>query len=107
MGYDGYGYGCHRSGKGMAATGIGLAAGLGGAALIGVFLAAWGINNASQARAKAAENLAAGNTKAINDFVRERYHSGTLVRADSLMKALVTFKNNPFVINFLRKPPQE
>ena len=45
-------------------------------------------------------------TKAINDFVRERYHSGTLVRADSLMKALVTFKNNPFVINFLRKPPQ-
>ena len=43
MGYDGYG--CHRSGKGMAATGIGLAAGLGGAALIGVFLAAWGINN--------------------------------------------------------------
>ena len=66
MGYDGYGYGCHRSGKGMAATGIGLAAGLGGAALIGVFLAAWGINNASQARAKAAENLAAGNTKAID-----------------------------------------
>lgn len=46
-------------------------------------------------------------TKAINDFVRERYHSGTLVRADSLMKALVTFKNNPFVINFLRKSPQE
>ena len=46
-------------------------------------------------------------TRAINDFVRERYHSGTLVRADSLMKALVTFKNNPFVINFLRKPPQE
>ena len=46
-------------------------------------------------------------TRAINDFVRERYHSGTLVRADSLMKALVTFKNNPFVINYLRKPPQE
>ena len=74
MGYDGYG--CHRSGKGMAATGIGLAAGLGGAALIGVFLAAWGINNASQARAKAAENLAAGNSKAIdilaNNHIIER-----------------------------------
>lgn len=74
MGYDGYG--CHRSGKGMAATGIGLAAGLGGAALIGVFLAAWGINNASQARAKAAENLAAGNSKAIdilaNNYLIER-----------------------------------
>ena len=74
MGYDGYG--CHRSGKGMAATGIGLAAGLGGAALIGVLLAAWGINNASQARAKAAENLAAGNSKAIdilaNNYLVER-----------------------------------
>lgn len=46
-------------------------------------------------------------TRAINDFVRERYHSGTLVRADSLMKAIETFRNNPFVINFLRKPPQE
>ena len=46
-------------------------------------------------------------TRAINDFVRERYHSGTLVRADILMKAIETFRNNPFVINFLRKPPQE
>lgn len=45
-------------------------------------------------------------TRAMNDFVRERYHSGTLVRADSLMKAIETFRNNPFVINFLRKPPQ-
>ena len=74
-GYDGY-YGCHRSGKGMAATGIGLAAGLGGAALFGVLLAAWGFNNASQARAKAAENLCAGNTKAIdilaNNYLVER-----------------------------------
>ena len=70
-GYDGY-YGCHRSGKGMAATGIGLAAGLGGAALFGVLLAAWGFNNASQARAKAAENLCAGNTKAI-DILANNY----------------------------------
>lgn len=46
-------------------------------------------------------------TRAMNDFVRERYHSGTLVRADSLMKAIETFRNNPFVINYLRKPPQE
>ena len=46
-------------------------------------------------------------TRAMNDFVRERYHSGTLVRADSLVKAIETFRNNPFVINFLRKPPQE
>lgn len=46
-------------------------------------------------------------TRAMNDFVRERYHSGTLVRADSLVKAIETFRNNPFVINYLRKPPQE
>lgn len=65
-GYNDGGYGCyHRSGRGMAATGIGLGAGLGGAALIGVFLAAWGANQASKARYKAAENAANGNTKAI------------------------------------------
>lgn len=46
-------------------------------------------------------------TRAMNNFVRERYHSGTLVRADSLVKAIETFRNNPFVINYLRKPPQE
>lgn len=61
----GYGYGYNDCGyhghnrNGMAATGIGLGAGLGGAALIGVFLAAWGVNQASKARAKAAEQQAA------------------------------------------------
>lgn len=65
-GYD-EGYGCyHRGGRGMAATGIGLGAGLGGAALIGVFLAAWGLNQASKARMHAADNAAAGNAKAID-----------------------------------------
>lgn len=58
--YGGYGYGdgcgCgyHRR-DGMAATGIGLAAGLGGAALIGALAIGWGVNNASRARAKGAE----------------------------------------------------
>lgn len=57
-GYNECGYnGCRRNG--MAATGIGLGAGLGGAALIGVLLAAWGVNQASKARAKAAEQQAA------------------------------------------------
>lgn len=42
-------------------------------------------------------------TKAINSFVRERYHSGTLVRAESLIKALARFKDNPLLINYLRK----
>lgn len=65
-GYD-EGYGCyHRGGRGMAATGIGLGAGLGGAALIGVFLAAWGLNQASKARMHAADNAAAGNARAID-----------------------------------------
>lgn len=64
---DGYGhYGCYGHGKGMAATGIGLAAGLGGGALIGLFALAYGLNNASKARQKAAENACAGNSKAID-----------------------------------------
>ena len=42
-------------------------------------------------------------TKAINDFVRERYHSGTLVRAESIVRALEAFGNNPMLINYLRK----
>lgn len=60
---DGYGY--RHGGRGMAATGIGLAAGLGGGALLLAAAAAWGVNQASKARMRAAENAAAGNTKAI------------------------------------------
>lgn len=63
-GYDGYCYGHRRDG--MAATGIGLAAGLGGAALLGVIAVGWGINQASKSRLRAAENAAAGNQKAID-----------------------------------------
>lgn len=64
-GYYG-GYGHHRGAYGAATTGIGLAAGLGGAALLGVLAIGWGMNNASKARARAAENAAAGNAKAID-----------------------------------------
>lgn len=49
----GCGYGYHRR-DGMAATGIGLAAGLGGAALLGVLAIGWGVNKASEARSNAA-----------------------------------------------------
>jgi hypothetical protein len=61
-GYD-YGY---KGGRGMAATGIGLGAGLGGGALLFALAAAWGLNQASKARAKSAENLAMANQNYIN-----------------------------------------
>ena len=67
----GYGYGdhdCHRGGRGMAATGIGLAAGLGGGALLLAIAGLWGMNQASKARAKGAENLAHANTNHINQL---------------------------------------
>ena len=50
----GHGYGYCRSGNGMGATAIGL----GGAALLGVLVVGWGVNQASKARAKAAEQQA-------------------------------------------------
>ena len=52
--------------SGQRATGIGLAAGLGGGALIGLLALAYGLNNASKARMRAAENASAGNSKAID-----------------------------------------
>ena len=52
--------------SGQRATGIGLAAGLGGGALIGLLALAFGLNNASKARMRAAENASAGNSKAID-----------------------------------------
>lgn len=58
-------YGRHH-GRGMAATGIGLAAGLGGGALLLALAGIWGANQASKARYKAAENAAAGNAKSID-----------------------------------------
>lgn len=60
-GYEGCGY---RRGNGAAITGVGLGAGLGGAALVLAAAVGWGINQASKARAKAAEqanNLLASN----------------------------------------------
>lgn len=48
---DGY---CHH--HGMSATGIGLAAGLGGGALLLAIAGLWGVNQASQARQRGSEN---------------------------------------------------
>ena len=57
-------YGCRR--HGAATTGIGLAAGLGGGALLLALAGLWGVNQASKARQKAAEAAAAGNKSAID-----------------------------------------
>ena len=65
-GYGDHDY--HRGGRGMAATGIGLAAGLGGGALLLAIAGLWGMNQASKARAKGVENLAQANTNYINQI---------------------------------------
>lgn len=57
-----YGY-KHRDG--MAATGIGLAAGLGGGALLLAAAGIWGVNQASKARARGAENQSNANAKTV------------------------------------------
>lgn len=56
----------HHGGRGMAATGIGLAAGLGGGALLLAIGLGWGLNQASKARARAAEAAVQGNKGAID-----------------------------------------
>lgn len=62
---DGCGYGYGYRGHGAATTGIGLAAGLGGGALLLAIAAAWGVNNASKARARGAENAMAAQSKTM------------------------------------------
>lgn len=61
-GYDGY---CHR-GHGTATTGVALGASALGVAVVGGLAIAYGLNQASKARMRAAEAAAAGNAKAID-----------------------------------------
>ena len=68
---------CHQRGsKGMAATGIGLAAGLGGGALLLAVAGLWGLNKASEARSAGATQGLAGVTTALaalnNHVITER-----------------------------------
>lgn len=62
-GYGCYGHGYHRNG--MAATGIGLAAGLGGGALLLAAAGLWGINQASKSRARGNEQTIAAQGKTM------------------------------------------
>lgn len=65
-------YGHYHQRNGMAATGIGLAAGLGGAALLGVIAIGWGINKASEARsngAMQANTLLANNLNQMSSLL--------------------------------------
>lgn len=64
-GHDGYDYRCHKS-NATATTGVGLAAGLGGGALLLAIAGIWGMNQASKARSRAAENMANANMNYIN-----------------------------------------
>ena len=67
-GHDGYDCGSRRSPYGVATTGVGLAAGLGGGALLFGIAAALFLNQASKARSKAATDLANANMNYINQM---------------------------------------
>lgn len=54
--------------KGVANTALGLGIGLGAAALVGVITVGWGVNSASKARSRSAEQLAASNAMRTNDL---------------------------------------
>ncbi|MBO4691054.1 MAG: hypothetical protein J5621_09315 [Paludibacteraceae bacterium] len=55
--------------KGVANTALGLGIGLGAAALVGVVAVGWGLNSASKARSRAAENLSAAYAVRQNDLL--------------------------------------
>jgi hypothetical protein len=55
----------HKGGRGTATTAIGLAAGLGGGALLLAVAAAWGVNQASKARYQGAESAMAAQSKTM------------------------------------------
>lgn len=70
--YGGYGYGAYpyyRKNNSTANTALGLGVGFGAAALVAAVAVGWGVNAASKARSRAAEQLAAANSTAIDRAV--------------------------------------
>jgi hypothetical protein len=64
----GYCYDHRRGHSGAATTGIGLAAGLGGGALLLAIAGLWGVNKASEARSQGNMALAAANAAALGQM---------------------------------------
>ena len=73
----------HHNSRGMAATGIGLAAGLGGGALLLGIAGLWGLSQASKARAQANQN-ALNNLAALTLAERQSRETWQNTHAPSL-----------------------
>ena len=107
----GYGYGngdCgyYRHGsKSMAATGIGLAAGLGGGALLLAIAGIWGINQASLSRAKSAEqatNLLASNLNQLTQLtIAEKASREAAILAERNSREGWQTANSPSIRNYV------
>lgn len=98
----GYGY---RHRDGMAATGIGLAAGLGGAALLGVLAIGWGVNKASEARsngAMQANNLLAANMNQLTQLaIAEKTSREAAILAERNSREGWQTANSPSIRNYV------
>ena len=98
------GYGYHRR-DGMAATGIGLAAGLGGAALLGVLAIGWGVNKASEARANGAaqaNNLLAANLNQLTQLsIAEKASREAAILAERNSREGWQTANAPSIRNYV------
>lgn len=91
----GYGYrdGYHRH-SAASTTGIGLAAGLGGGALLFAIAGLWGLNKASEARNNGQTALAAANTAAIGAM----YNS---MQCERTARQNWEMKNTPTMQNYV------
>lgn len=88
--YNDCGYHGNSHRNGIAATGLGLGAGLGGAALLAALVVGWGVNQASKARAKAAEqanNLLAGNmNQLVSMTIAEKQSRESAMQAERVSR---------------------